>query len=89
MNARELFAKLFVTNRYFTIGIRKRQQGSILEDPAFAPEFIVPASQGSWCADPILVDEGEKTWLFYEAVLGDREERRVGKECRSRWSTYH
>src|SRR3712207_7798242 len=25
-----------------------------------------------------------------EAIrLGDREERRVGKECRSRWSPYH
>ena len=84
MNARELFAKLFVTNRYFTIGIRKRQQGSILENPAFVPEFIVPASQGSWCADPILVDEGEKTWLFYEAVLGDRghiEVAQVREDC--------
>ena len=24
-----------------------------------------------------------------DATPGDREERRVGKECRSRWSPYH
>ena len=26
---------------------------------------------------------------FVEAVEGRSEERRVGKECRSRWSPYH
>src|SRR2546429_6520378 len=27
--------------------------------------------------------------LDHDAVLGRSEERRVGKECRSRWSPYH
>ena len=27
--------------------------------------------------------------LFYDTVKGRSEERRVGKECRSRWSPYH
>ena len=65
------FAKLFVTERYFTIGIRKRQNVSPPEKQLFAPEFLVPATRQKWCADPMLVDDGEKTWLFYEAVLGD------------------
>ena len=30
------------------------------------------------------VEEGE-----YVAIMGRSEERRVGKECRSRWSPYH
>lgn len=71
MKARDLFAKLFVSGRYFTIGIRLRQDGSILEDQNFAPRFIVPATREQWLADPILVDADGKTWLFYEAVLDD------------------
>ena len=71
MKTRDLFAKLFITERYFTIGIRKRQGNSILENQTFAPEFIVPATRKKWCADPILVDADGKTWLFYEAVTGD------------------
>src|SRR6266566_8332027 len=33
---------------------------------------------------------GGKTWHAYLSTQGERsEERRVGKECRSRWSPYH
>lgn len=71
MKARDLFGKLFVTDRYFTIALRKRQTRSILESQDFASQFIVPAEPQNWCADPILVDDGDKTWLFYEAVLGN------------------
>ena len=28
-------------------------------------------------------------WIFFAIVLVRSEERRVGKECRSRWSPYH
>ena len=28
-------------------------------------------------------------WKVIDRVLGRSEERRVGKECRSRWSPYH
>ena len=32
----------------------------------------------------------EKSWFSQVSFVGDRsEERRVGKECRSRWSPYH
>lgn len=71
MNARDLFGKLFVTSRYFTIAIRKRQNGSILENPHFSAEFVVPATRQKWVADPILAEDAENTWLFYEAVDGD------------------
>ena len=31
-----------------------------------------------------------KKWVYLESLFRDRsEERRVGKECRSRWSPYH
>src|SRR3712207_9383002 len=32
---------------------------------------------------------GRKSWLFAGSDRGRSEERRVGKECRSRWSPYH
>ena len=36
-----------------------------------------------------LAMEKEVTQLFYSVYLARSEERRVGKECRSRWSPYH
>ena len=33
--------------------------------------------------------EGFLTTLLGESILIRSEERRVGKECRSRWSPYH
>ena len=33
--------------------------------------------------------QGMKTMLFLAEKAGRSEERRVGKECRSRWSPYH
>ena len=40
------------------------------------------------------VFKGRNNWLFYNAqgdgtTIYRSEERRVGKECRSRWSPYH
>ena len=33
--------------------------------------------------------EESNKWLFRTVVAARSEERRVGKECRSRWSPYH
>jgi len=35
------------------------------------------------------LEEPEGTVLVREGATGRSEERRVGKECRSRWSPYH
>ena len=36
-----------------------------------------------------VAEEGTLPNSFYEATITRSEERRVGKECRSRWSPYH
>ena len=40
---------------------------------------------------PVVVSvlEGENAVVFHREIMGRSEERRVGKECRSRWSPYH
>ena len=46
------------------------------------------AYSGKECVDKISANNYNLALFDYE--LGDRsEERRVGKECRSRWSPYH
>ena len=38
----------------------------------------------------IMYDEGADRYTVFNKALSERsEERRVGKECRSRWSPYH
>ena len=84
MNIRDLFAKLFISERYFTIAIRKRQPESILKNRYFTPQFVVPATRQNWPADPMLVDAEDETWLFYEAVCGDHgriEVAQVLEDC--------
>src|SRR3712207_9306292 len=36
-----------------------------------------------------IVTDGQMCFDDYVGVIGRSEERRVGKECRSRWSPYH
>lgn len=72
MKANRINSKLFVSDRFFTIAIRGRQGTSITDDRQFMPEYCMPASRQKWAADPMLVDANGKTYLFYEAVLGDK-----------------
>src|SRR5256885_16759068 len=37
----------------------------------------------------VLQSSREIAWLLASSLAGRSEERRVGKECRSRWSPYH
>ena len=71
MKSGDLYGKLFVTDRFFTIAIRKKQPDSNIKERKFLPENIVPANRQKWVADPMLVDVDDKTYLFYEAVLED------------------
>jgi hypothetical protein len=34
--------------------------------------MIMPATKDDWSADPMLADDGDRTWLFYEAVKGEK-----------------
>ena len=55
----------------------------------FQPDAIAPADVAAFSADAHLPQEDAYRMLL-SAKLGLRsEERRVGKECRSRWSPYH
>ena len=49
-------------------------------------KFAISAATDGACSG----NPGPGGWGFTEVSLGFRsEERRVGKECRSRWSPYH
>src|SRR3989454_11511122 len=60
--------------------------------------FIVEATEATWRAAGMDRADEEATLAFCEALFQEEleghrllrsEERRVGKECRSRWSPYH
>ena len=61
------------------------------------PEGLRPARIGSWCqigANAVIYAQceiGERNLIADLATIRENrsEERRVGKECRSRWSPYH
>ena len=66
-----LIQKLFLTNSYFTVALRPGVEQSVTEAPGFRPVFVLPARTSRWAADPMLVEEKGRTWLFYEAVEND------------------
>ena len=55
--------------------------------------LILPDEDGFWFAQGLELDYGVQGSTLEEAKKhfeeGRSEERRVGKECRSRWSPYH
>ena len=57
----------------------KREDGQAMVEFA----LILPVFLLILCG---IIDFG---WLFYNQLSLRSEERRVGKECRSRWSPYH
>ena len=68
----KLFRRLFLKNSLFTIALRYRAEESLLARPIFQPNYVCPARQERWIADPILAEADNKTWLFYEAVEAGR-----------------
>lgn len=76
--------KMFMTGSYFTIAVRKKESANILGDEAFHSCCTLPADSGEWCADPMLVENDGRTFLFYEAVtgtLGRIEVRELLADC--------
>ena len=70
---------------------------SAVVEPFFA-ELIASQSEnikaiylvGSACTDDYIPKKSDhNTLIVTEAIKLRSEERRVGKECRSRWSPYH
>ena len=67
-----VWRKLFYSTYFFTIALRRRTEDDIISSPVFRAEHVMKAHVNTWQADPILVDHGEKTYLFYEAVNNDK-----------------
>src|SRR3712207_4532548 len=73
-------------------GLRARIDGSVIET-VDAKTLFRKVTQAAWeCADPgIQYDDTINDWHTNPETgrINRSEERRVGKECRSRWSPYH
>ncbi len=66
---KSLLEKMFWNPNYFSIAIRKKnnEKDSIFYKRFFDSEIELKSCKDYWKADPILVQEGSKTFLFYEA----------------------
>lgn len=66
-----LYKKMFLSTYFFTIAISKKEN-SIIDNAVFEADYVFPANPQNWCADPILVEQNGKTFLFYEAVCNNK-----------------
>jgi len=76
----------------------RSEQGDEIEISSRKPQVIIPmsrwrqllaANRGRKLFFDVCVRRPDGQWTRYEPVVNRSEERRVGKECRSRWSPYH
>src|SRR5256886_3907959 len=67
--------------------LRRMRQGSVLVDIAIDQGGCAETSRPTSHDNPVFVEEGVTHYCV--ANMPRSEERRVGKECRSRWSPYH
>ncbi len=84
MKPGNVFSKLFLGSYYFTIALRERQPLGLADGRPFRAQKVMQASRIDWAADPVLVDNGDRTFLFYEAVKGKKgqiEVREIFKDC--------
>ena len=51
--------------------------------------YYLKLKENFFDSDSIVLLEDMKDGILYSNILLRSEERRVGKECRSRWSPYH
>lgn len=83
-NVSKLRLKLFYSTYYFTIALRRRSEDSEMPPSDFVAEHVIPATCKKWVADPVLVDDQDHTYLFYEAVHKEKgriEVARVNDDC--------
>lgn len=64
-----IWKKMFYSPFFFTIALRKRSNGDI---SAFHADYVIPATYRKWAADPILVEDGDQTYLFYESAIDQK-----------------
>lgn len=70
MKKRTIVERVFWSPNYFTIAIRQKNKNElpIWKRRSFVSNYIMPSIRNYWVADPMLVEDNEKTYLFYEAV---------------------
>src|SRR6266853_4074747 len=76
--------KDFVVDHDSEITARLRRAGLVIFGKTNTPELGLTAS-----TEPRLFGPTRNPWKLTHSAGGRSEERRVGKECRSRWSPYH
>ena len=81
------------TDMWERINREIRQQEKKTRVREYIKRFLIPVSVAACLLLAYVIDKGEfsdNSWTL-DAYVGQlrSEERRVGKECRSRWSPYH
>ena len=77
--------KIEINDLYLIFGSEKQKAFKMLKDGKSKSEILKATGCTIAVKDANLkINEGE---IF--VIMGRSEERRVGKECRSRWSPYH
>src|SRR3712207_9593037 len=73
------------------IGPNTRNRDDPIGDPTYRTEVLVANMVGRLAVltVPCLVDDEHTSLVRAHLWILRSEERRVGKECRSRWSPYH
>ena len=66
---------------------QKGEEISVLRYDKLLNEYV--RSNSFSAMQKLTMDYRQPTKILIEDVLARSEERRVGKECRSRWSPYH
>lgn len=77
----KLWLKMFYSPYFFTIALRRKNGSDTRIPEDFAADYVIPAGYKKWAADPMLVDDHGKTYLFYEAVNNGKGRIEVAQVC--------
>ena len=83
----------YLDNAEAKTGLTPRQLVELAQAQGFGPDSKATPVV-AWLKETYGLGHGHATAVAHVVTKGDRisgrsEERRVGKECRSRWSPYH